>query len=366
MSKKIISIILLFCLAFGMAGCGQQTAEEDETPGGVAVQAQKVSVMDLSKENRVSGRVVSSAETSIYAPTSVKVTKVYVSEGQSVRKGDLICRLDLDTMAISAASLEQIQVLNLSLSMAQDAWNAAKALYDIGAASRIEVESAQLQYLNAKLQRDAAIAQLGVGLSYTGAVLEFADASGNVAATESGKVTAVNAKEDEYIGTDHPIVTIQGSEHSYISVSVSESLKPRLSIGDRVQVSVASLDRIFEGTINTIDSSASLQTKLYAVSISVPDEIEGLSSGMFADVSFYTDTAQATIAVPSESVLTGDDGEYVYVISNGAALRRPVTTGMTTNGLTEILTGLSEGDTVVTVGQSYLRDGEAVRIISGE
>ena len=367
--KKIAILIVSIAMLLSLAACGQTRAVEDvqnDAPAGIAVQAMRVTVQDLSRENVVSGRTVSSAESSVYVPGAVKVTKVYVKEGQSVSKGDRLFSLDMNTLAIPAASLEQIRLLNLQLGMAQDAWDAAKALYDIGASSRVEVESAQLQYLSVKLQRDSAVATLGAGMSYSGMTVEFADAAGTVVASESGKITVLNAKAGEYASAEHPIVTIQGSEHSYISVSVSESLKPRLSIGDPVQVSIGSLGITFEGTIRTIDASASLQTKLYAVSIAVPDSVEGVSSGMFADVTFFTETSMSTVAVPSEAVLTGDDGEYVYIVKDGAARRTPVTTGMTSGGQTEILSGLSEGDTVVTVGQSYLRDGEAVRVVSGE
>ncbi len=365
--KKIISAFGLFALIFALASCNTAPdAVESEMPEGVAIHVMQVGEEDLSRENIVSGRISASSQSSVYVPGSVKVSEVYVKEGDRVQKGDAVARLDMSTLAIPSASLEQINVLNLQMDMAMDAWNASKALYEIGAASEVEVENAQLQYLSVKLQRDSAVASLGAGMSYAGATVEFSDAAGTVVASESGTVTVLNAVAGEYATAESPFVTIQGSEHSYVSVSVSESLKPLLSVGDPVHVRVSSIDQEFEGSIRTIDASASAQTKLYAVTVSIPEDVQGISSGMFADVTFYTDTAVSAIAVPSECVLTGEDGSYVYVVQDGAARRTSVVTGMTTGGLTEILSGLAAGDMVVTVGQTYLSDGEAVRIVSGE
>ena len=109
------------------------------------------------------------------------------------------------------------------------------------------------------------------------------------------------------------------------------------------------------------------QTKLYTVTVSVPSDVSGLLSGMFADVTFHTDTASGAIVVPTESILTSGSTQYVYVVQDdNTAKYIEVTTGLTGNGVTEVTSGLSAGQQLVTVGQSYLSDGAAVRVVSGE
>ena len=109
-----------------------------------------------------------------------------------------------------------------------------------------------------------------------------------------------------------------------------------------------------------------MQTKLYTVTLSVPAEVGGLMAGMFADVTFRTDTSANTIVVPTEAILTSGDVQYVYVVEDGVARYVEVTTGLTGNGVTEVTSGLTAGEQLVTVGQSYLSDGDAVRVVSGE
>lgn len=86
---------------------------------------------------------------------------------------------------------------------------------------------------------------------------------------------------------------------------------------------------------------------------------------MFADVTFHTDTSDNTIVIPTEAILTSGDVQYVYVVEDDTAKYIEVQTGLTGKGVTEVTSGLTEGEQLVTVGQSYLSDGAPVRIVSG-
>ena len=94
--------------------------------------------------------------------------------------------------------------------------------------------------------------------------------------------------------------------------------------------------------------------------------MEGLLTGMFADVTFQTDGSANAIVVPTEAIQTSNDVQFVYIVENDTAKYVEVTVGLTGSGVTEVLTGLAGGEQLVTVGQSYLADGDPVRVVSGE
>ena len=105
-----------------------------------------------------------------------------------------------------------------------------------------------------------------------------------------------------------------------------------------------------------------------AISVSVPDGTEP-AIGAFATVIFYTDRRENTLSVPTECVLTGNDNErYLFTVdeSGTTAARVTVETGLVGKTNTEITSGLNEGDRVVVKGQSYLSDGSAVRVVTGD
>jgi RND family efflux transporter MFP subunit len=182
----------------------------------------------------------------------------------------------------------------------------------------------------------------------------------------AGTIVSLSAVENSYISASSPVAVIDGVDQMKITVSVSEALVPKLTVGDEVDVTISALDTSFVGTIRAVEQSANVQTKLYNVTVSVPADVSGLLSGMFADVTFHTDTSVDAVVVPTEAILTSGDVQYVFVVEGDTARYVEVTTGLNGNGVTEVTSGLTAGQQLVTVGQSYLADGDPVRIVSQE
>ena len=303
-----------------------------------------------------------------------------------VSAGQKLCTLDLASTISSynAANIsynsavqsyqDQKNVFDSQIALYTKNVNDLKALKEIGAASQTEIDQAQLQLESAVATKNSTLSQLEAGMqSYKSnveqlsTVLENVDGAGNVIAPISGTLVSLNAEENAFVSPSMPVAVIDGVDQMKISVSVSEALVPKLTIGDSVDVAVSAASQTFTGTIRSVEQAANAQTKLYTVTVSVPSDVSGLLSGMFADVTFHTDTASGAIVVPTESILTSGSTQYVYVVQDdNTAKYVEVTTGLTGNGVTEVTSGLSAGQQLVTVGQSYLSDGAAVRVVSGE
>jgi len=294
-----------------------------------------------------------------------------------VQEGDIICTLDLGSALATYkaarigynTAVQQRQVYEKQVAMAAENVANIKALFEIGAASRLEVDQAELSYENAVAGRgqvEAAVQNAKSGLEQLDSAMEYVDDDGNVLAPASGTLTTMNGVEGSYISNSMPLATVVSTAQMRVTASVSEALVPKLVIGGTADVYVSSLDKTFPATIRSVDRAANLQTQLYTVVLELPADAEGLMSGMFADVTLHTDMSENTIVVPTEAILTSNDVQYVYVVEDGVARYTEVTTGLTGSGVTEVLTGLKEGQQLVTVGQAYLADGEPVRIVGGE
>ena len=387
--KRILSLALAAAMALSLTACGSKSdssGSADDTPTGVAVQVQPVTADTISTENKVSGKVVSDNESSVFVASSAKCTAVYVDAGDMVSAGQKLCTLDLASTISSynAANIsynsavqsyqDQKNVFDSQIALYTKNVNDLKALKEIGAASQAEIDQAQLQLESAQATKNSTLSQLEAGMqSYKSnveqlsTVLENVDGAGNVIAPISGTLVSLNAEENAFVSPSMPVAVIDGVDQMKISVSVSEALVPKLTIGDSVDVAVSAASQTFTGAIRSVEQAANAQTKLYTVTVSVPSDVSGLLSGMFADVTFHTDTASGAIVVPTESILTSGSTQYVYVVQDdNTAKYIEVTTGLTGNGVTEITSGLSAGQQLVTVGQSYLSDGAAVRVVSGE
>lgn len=382
MKQKTISLALALVLALSLAGCKKEKTVT--APAGVAVQVQTVEAQDIASENTVSGQVTAGSETSVYVTSTAKCTAVYVQAGDEVKAGDVICSLDMESALAqyraaeigytSAASSYQSQkdILDRQAALYEKNWNDTKALFDIGAASELEVDQMELQYLSAKAQRDSTLAQLEAGMqsarsSYEQLALamENIDSRGNVIAPVDGVLASLTASEGGMVSPSYAVAVIDGAEQMKVTVMVSEALVPKLAIGDTVAVRVGAADAAFESVIRAVEKTPNQMTKLYTVTVTVPAEVEGLLSGMFADVTFHTAVSAGAVVVPSEAILTSNDKQYVYIVDGDAARRVDITTGLTGSGLTEVTSGLAAGEQLVTVGQQYLSDGDAVRIVEG-
>ena len=381
--QRIPSLLLAAALTLTLSACGG----EEETPqeaAGIAVQVQTVLADTIATENRVSGQISADNSSTILISSAAKCTDVYFQAGDLVEAGDILCTLDLGSSLSSynAARInydsavqsyqDQQAILDKQVQLAQENVANTQALFEIGAASQLEVDQAEVNYQTAVATRNSTLSQLEAGiqsaqssLDQLDTALENVDASGNVIAPISGTLATMNAQAGSFISNSLPLAVIEGGEAMKVTVSVSEVLVPQLAIGDEAEVTVDAADQTFTAAIRSVERAANAQTSLYTVTLTVPADVSGLLSGMFADVTFRTNVSENTLVIPSDAILTSEDTQYVFVVEDDAARYVEVTAGLTGNGVTEVLSGLTEGQQRAVVGQQYLADGDPVRIVDG-
>lgn len=384
--SRLAAALLAAVLTLSLAACGGQDPEADAPQeAGIAVQIQPVEEDAIATENKVSGKVSADNEYTILIASAAKCTAVYAKAGDQVQAGDILCTLDLGSTLASynAAQIsyssalqsynDQKAVLDKQVQLALDNMNNTRALFEIGAASQLEVDQAELNYQSAAAGRNATLSQLEAGIQNAQSgveqldtALENVDAKGNVIAPISGTLATFSAVENSFISNAMPLAVIDGPDQMKVSVSVSEALVPKLSPGDEAEVYVSAIDREFTAVIRSVEQAANMQTQLYTVVLTVPADVGGLMNGMFADVTFHTDVSENAIVIPTEAILNDGSVQYVFIEENGTAKYVEITTGLTGNGVTEVLSGLAAGQSLVTVGQEYLTDGAAVRVVSLE
>ena len=386
MHKKILAAGLAAVLGLALAACGggEEAPQEEPASPGVAVQVQEIGADTIYTENTVSGQLSAEDESTIMVAVSAKCTAVYAEAGDEVKAGDVLCTLDLGSTLSSynAAGIsyrssvqsynDQAAVFEKQVALMEKNVRDLKELFEIGAASQMEIDQAELQLQTTIAQRNPTLSQLEAGMQSAlsnveqlDTVLENVDARGNVVAPAGGTLVTMNATEGGFTSSTMPLAVIDGADQMKAVVQVSEALVPKLSAGDTADVSVSAVNQSFEATIRSVERAANLQTRLYTVTLTLPSDTDGLLAGMFADVTFHTDVSEDAIVVPTEAVLTRGETRYVFVVEDGAAKYIEVTTGLTGNGVTEVLSGLEAGQMLVTVGQAYLSDGDPVRIVSG-
>lgn len=386
MKKRILAALLAASMAL-CAGCGSQsddTAEDDQTPVGTAVEVTEVTQGAMSTEYSVNGKVAADNEVQVFPMLAGQVLTLSVSEGDKVSKGQTLLSVDTSTVTSTMSSLREsynatktatdkaIENAQISVQQAQLAVENTEALLEAGAAAEQDLtkakqglEQAQAGVAQARAQQAASLAQIQASMDQINKQASL----GTVTAPCAGTVTTVNVVQGGMASSAQPAVVIAEDSRVKIKASVSEDVFAGLHVGDSagVQISVLS-DEVKTAKILSLPAAANQQTNLYDVSVSVPDGSDP-AIGSFATVIFYTDRRENTLSVPTECVLTGNDNErYLFTVDEGGTTAKRVTveTGLVGKTQTEITSGLTVGDRVVTKGQSYLSDGSAVRVVTSD
>ena len=386
MKKRILAALLAASMAL-CAGCGSQsddTAEDDQTPSGTAVEVTEVTQGAMSTEYSVNGKVAADNEVQVFPMLAGQVLTLSVSEGDKVSKGQTLLSVDTSTVTSTMSSLREsynatktatdkaIENAQISVQQAQLAVENTEALLEAGAAAEQDLtkakqglEQAQAGVAQARAQQAASLAQIQASMDQINKQASL----GTVTAPCAGTVTTVNVVQGGMASSAQSAVVIAEDSRVKIKASVSEDVFAGLHVGDSagVQISVLS-DEVKTAKILSLPAAANQQTNLYDVSVSVPDGSDP-AIGSFATVIFYTDRRENTLSVPTECVLTGNDNErYLFTVDEGGTTAKRVTveTGLVGKTQTEITSGLTAGDRVVTKGQSYLSDGSAVRVVTSD
>ena len=385
MKKRILAALLAASMAL-CAGCGSQTSDdgEEQTAAGTAVEVAEVTKGAMSTEYSVNGKVAADNEVQVFPMLAGQVLTLSVSEGDKVTKGQTLLNVDTSSVTSTMSSLREsynatktatekaIENAQIGVEQAQLAVENTEALLEAGAAAEQDLTKAkqglaqaQAGVQQARAQQAASLAQIQASMDQINKQASY----GTVTAPCAGTVTAVNVVQGGMASSAQPAVVIAEDSRVKINASVSEDVFAGLHTGDSagVQISVLS-DEVKSAKIVSLPAAANQQTNLYDVSVSVPDG-SAPAIGSFATVIFYTDRRENTLSVPTECVLTGNDNErYLFTVdeSGTTAKRVTVETGLVGKTQTEITSGLSEGDRVVTKGQSYLSDGSAVRVVTSD
>lgn len=363
MKTKSLSALLTAALLLGtLTGCGQAGDSSEEEVKGTAVEIQTVELGDIATESTVTGSVTANRNVPVLSKVSCKVKSVKAKAGDTVAAGDALFTLDTaDLRDTYGSALETYsgtrELLDEQVSQARAGYENLQALFALGAVSQNQVDQAKLGLLQAENARKSTLTQMGLDDVWD--ILN----SPTVTAPIAGTVSSVSVTAGVAVGPGTVGAVISEIGRPQVVVNVSETLQPSIGVGDAVEISIPSVgETTVQGTVASVASAVSLPSALYEVHIDLPKDMK-VSIGMFARATFRTDSRTGTVLIPTEAILTGEDGSRsVYVVDGDTAYQVNVTTGLVGAKQTEITSGLHGGEQLVTRGQSYLSDGAPVRV----
>ncbi|WP_095203953.1 efflux RND transporter periplasmic adaptor subunit [Mesorhizobium carmichaelinearum] len=344
--------------AYGRATVESATQAVAAPQASLTVAVEKVRSQAVASSISATGTVAAWQEATIGAETSsLKLTEVLVGEGDHVRAGDVVARLDASVLKAQLA--EQKAAVDQAQATLDTAVSAAGRADRLLASKAISAETAEDKATAVKTGR-AALEQAKAATERLQAELDRA----TILAPFDGIVSNRPAVAGSIVQAGTELMKIIRDGRLEVGVLVPEKDLPAISVGQAASVVDAS-GRTFAGQVSSIAQTVSSMTRLATVYVGL-GEGSGLKPGMFARVSI-AGAASQSLSV-AEAALVWQDGKPVVFVVDAAdrAAARAVTTGAHQNGRVAIESGLSEGDSVVIAGAGFLSDGNLVRIADAQ
>jgi membrane fusion protein (multidrug efflux system) len=273
---------------------------------------------------------------------SGRVIEVAFRPGQHVGAGDVLLRLDDD---IERANLAEAEAL---LVEQEQAVERGARLQLSNSIARATIE----QITAAKAAADAAVDR---------ARRRLADRV--IRAPFAGVVGLSDVDVGARIDDDTVVTTLDDLNEVEIQFSLPETLFAEIASGQTISArSAAFPDRTFVGRVAHIDSRIDPVSRSFKARALVPNPDGLLPSGMFMSLTLTLSESEALV-VPEEAIVVQAADTFVFVVEDGRAVRRAVTTGQRREGVVAVASGLEQGEVVVTRGLQRVRDGAAVKTI---
>jgi multidrug efflux system membrane fusion protein len=351
-----------------LAACSSQAKEAtspqaDAVPVVVGTVAQKEIPVDLE----VIGTVEAYTTVGVKAQVGGELTGVHFEEGQEVRKGQLL--FNIDDRAYAAALKEAEATLARDRVQLANAQDVVRRYTDLVKKEFVTQEdfdriSSEAAALEATVHADEArVEQARIELGYCAISSPVVGRTGKLM-VHRGNLVKANA--------DTPMVTILQVDPIYVSFSVPEQdlpeVKRRWASGSLVTQASApqSEGAPMTGALSFVDNQVNADTRTILLKSTFANKDRLLWPGQFVNVRLRLSTDPDALVVPSETIQTGQQGTYVFVVKSDQTVEmRPVVAGRTYGSDTVVDKGLQKGETVVTDGQLRIVPGARVQVKAG-
>ena len=342
---------------------------------GIEVQFATVSLTSPAQANAVltaSGYVVARRNAAVASKGTGRLVYLGVEEGDKVKKGQVIARLEnADVAAALARAQENVRLAEADLKDARVSLERQRILLDKGMIAQAEYDAAEARYK--RVVAGIEVARYGVREA------EVAVENTQIIAPFDGTVLKKNADVGEIVAplagaasSRAAVVTIADMSSLEVDADVSEANITRVSPGQVCEIRLdAYPEQSYRGWVSKIVPTADRAKATVMVKIKFRDYDRRVLPEMSAKITFFkagieinSAATDPVLAVPSEAVANRSGRQVVYGVKDGQAIELPVTVGRTFGSLVEIKKGLTDGDRVIVKVDEKIRPGVKVSVRS--
>jgi len=284
----------------------------------------------------------------IYPEYQGLLTQVFVNEGSNVTKGQLLAKIDDGGLTNQLSQLEtKYQLAKTTFERQERLWN-----QNIGS---------EIQYLQAKSNMEAAqsaVAQIRSQVERS-----------SVRAPFSGRIDKIITEQGQVVGPgSQALMRIINLDKMYVKASIPENYLGSIVKGSKVFITFPAIDKKATGIISNVSNYINPANRTFEIEVKVPNENKSIKPNLVAKLEINNYSKENTTLIPANVIQENSEGEkYVFLITEKSGneakvVRVKIETGLKYEGVIEVISGLTNGDTIVSAGALSLNDGAWVKI----
>lgn len=298
----------------------------------------------------VQGNVQTKQNVMIYPEFQGTLSRVFVKEGQRVRKGQTLARIDDGGLGSQVAQAES------QAALAKTTFERQERLWEQKIGSEIQYLQAKTQYESSQNMVNQIKSQLG---------------KTTVSAPFSGIIDEVVTDQGTVVAPGVALFRIVNLDNMYVAAEIPESYLPTVTKGKKVKVEFPVLGETVNATVRQTGNYIKPSNRSFAIEVDVPNKDGRVKPNLTARLSINDYTSEDAILIPLNVINENADGEqFVYTAFAKAedntmvAQQKIITTGRSQGDHIEVLTGIEEGDQIIVEGARSVKDNQAVKILT--
>jgi membrane fusion protein, multidrug efflux system len=351
MKKNSHTLIILLAVAALAASCGGEKKEVTKSvidESAIAVKLTPVQQGEYSLPVISSGLIATETESRLSFKVSGVITKIYVKEGQTVSKGQLLASLDLTE-------------IDAQVAQAKNSWEKTKRDLDRG--QRLFKDSAATLEQIQNLQTASQVAEESFRIA------SFNRQYSTIHANNSGKVIRKFLNEGELASSGSPVLIVNSSGQNewIVKIGLPDVDWVRVKQGDKVKITTDAYPGIqLDGEVSSVNEGADAVSGLYQAEVKIIPGKRKLASGLFAKVEIVPSVKTKLWSVPIEAVVEGyGKNAYVFVAGENklSVQKIPVQVAYLSGQEAFISAGLESVQQVITSGSAFLTENSSITIV---
>jgi RND family efflux transporter MFP subunit len=357
---------------FGGGGFGGRGGGFQRPP--MTVELASTARATVSQRLTVVGNLIGESTVAVAPKTAGRLEQVYVRLGDRVRRGQRIATIEdqeiREQVRQAEASFEvaraTIRQREADLQLAQTNVERSRNLFARELLPRQTLDDNEARYQAAIAQLDLARAQNTQSQARLDE-LRINLANTVIVSPVDGFVARRAADPGAFVSQNAPVVDVVDIGRVRLVANVVEKDLRQVGIGDAALVEVDAFPGdTFKGRIARVAPVLDPSTRTASIEIEIPNADFRLKPGMYARVGITTQSRENALVVPPNAVVDLDGRRGVFLAKDNAAVFRPVEVGIEDAARVEILSGLTDGERVITTGAAGLRDGDQILLAGAE